>query len=151
MGLASFGTWASTVQVKAASFFTAPGLQAAGESKPLKVTAVTETSDAPRFMCDHRELDGLAGDDQAVVGTASKRDAMGGDDGVLIIALLDVEAEVDFVARGIGETHRRQLRAEGAECGETGFDGRGGAGVIAGGEGALRALARRRGLPPARK
>jgi len=65
-----------------------------------------------------------------------------GEDGVLIVALLDLEPEVDFVPRLLGDGKRGELRAQRPQGSETGLDRRGGTRVIARGERALGAAGR---------
>src|SRR5262249_62062435 len=57
---------------------------------------------------------------------------------VLVTALGDARAEIDFVARAVAQPHRRELRAQRANRGEAGLDRRRGGRVVAGIERALR-------------
>ena len=49
---------------------------------------------------------------------------MRGEQRVLIVALLDLQTEVDLVAHRVGQAHRRQLTPKRAQCGEARFDRR---------------------------
>ncbi len=62
---------------------------------------------------------------------------MRSENGVLIIALLPLQAEIHFVARRIAQAHRTELRAQGANFGEAGFDRRRSGGVVSIGERSL--------------
>ena len=65
---------------------------------------------------------------------------MRGQDGLLIVAFLVPEAEVDFVPRRIAKPYRAEPRAQRPQLGKTVLDGRGGAGVVTGVERDLGAL-----------
>src|SRR5271154_1757000 len=58
---------------------------------------------------EHGNFKRLAGDDQAVVGYGVEDESVGGDDCVLIIALLEIQTEVDFVAGRIAQAHGSEL------------------------------------------
>ena len=77
------------------------------------------------------ELYGLSASYQTIVGKRVEGDIVRGEDGILIIALFQLEAEIDFVARGIAKAHGAELGAQRANGGKAGFDGRGGAGIVA--------------------
>ena len=77
----------------------------------------------------------LPGDHQSVVGHGVEGHAVRGEHGVLIIALFELEAEIDFVARRIAEAHARRAGRAASARRQAGFDRRRGAGVVTGGEG----------------
>ena len=95
--------------------------------KAFPVTPVTATSRAA-IHGQQRELDGLPGDHESVVSQGIEGHAMGGQHGVPIIAILEVEAEFDFVQRGIGEAERSALAASPQP--RAGFHRSRGAGII---------------------
>jgi len=71
----------------------------------------------------------LSRDHHAVVGQCIESHVMRRQNGILIVALLDVQAEIDLVPRQIAESHGRKLRAKHSHGGETGLD-RSGRGVV---------------------
>src|SRR5215469_2252527 len=92
----------------------------------------------PAVLRGDGELDGLAGDNEAVIGDGIEGEAVRHEEGVFKIGFFDFEAELDLIAGGIGKIHGVELRAQATNGGKARFDGCDGAGIVAGREGALR-------------
>ena len=88
---------------------------------------------------EQRQRHRLPRNDEAVVGHRVERQPVRGQHGILVIAFLDRQTEVDLVARRIRQAHRGQLPPQRAQRNQTGFDRRGCTGVVASIERLLRA------------
>ncbi len=87
-----------------------------------------------------RKLHRLSPDHEAIVADRIECQAMGYEDRILIVALLDLEAKIDLIARRVGKRKRSKLGAKSSYRRETGFDWRRCARVVSVIECVLRAL-----------
>jgi len=78
-----------------------------------------------------RHLYRLSRNHQPIVRDGLERHAVRGEDRVLEIAFLEVEAVVDLVPRVFVQPHRRELRTKRPQCGKARLDRLGGRGVVA--------------------
>ena len=88
-------------------------LRVAGEAAELDLLDVQVGGAVVRH--EHRHLERLAGDDDAIVGQRLDAHAVGEQDRRLEFALFLPQPEVDVVARGVVERHRAELAAQHAD------------------------------------